>query len=210
MEKKGFKRGSNTVYKTVYLNGEEVGAGEGPGDRNVDDAVVASDGQMDEEHRKVLIEHVYYLREELDKRERESGGYHAENVKRIKEVTEKNQKLEKVQCELNKEYFLQRAKFEELEQKLNEENQLLRLKNVSISKELDDLRQRAQQEIHINKELADKKSEEYTHKYKNQVRMKEDTLQVVKDQYSKVQHIYIAKIKTLEEALGGLKSRYED
>lgn len=108
------------------------------------------------------------------------------------------------------EYFLQRAKFEEMEQKLNEESQLLRMKNVSISKELDDLRQRAQQEIHINKELADKKSEEYTSKYKSQVRLKEDTLQVVKDQYSKVQHIYIAKIKTLEEALGGLKTRYED
>jgi hypothetical protein len=61
---------------------------------------------MDEEHRKVLVEHVYYLREELDKRERESSGYAGENVKRIKELTERNQKLEKVQCELNKGNFL--------------------------------------------------------------------------------------------------------
>lgn len=56
--------------------------------------------------------------------------------------------------------------------------------------------------------MAEKKSDEYTNKYRSQVRQKDETLQVVKDQYSKIQHIYTEKIKTLEDTLITLKNRF--
>jgi hypothetical protein len=39
---------------------------------------------MDEEHRKVLVEHVHYLRDELDKRGREAPGMRGRMSKRLR------------------------------------------------------------------------------------------------------------------------------
>lgn len=211
MDKKSFKKATNTVYKTVFLNGEDVNAKEDSQTlSNENQSGSQVDSYFEAENRKVLLEHVYFLREELEKRERESSTTLKDFSRKIQELTEKNQRLEKVQCDLNKEYFLQRVKFEELETKVQEENQLLRLKNSSIATELYDLKRSTDQEVKVHKDLVEKKSQEYTSKYRNQISQKEDTLQVVKDQYSKVQQIYNDKVKTLEETLIELKSRYND
>lgn len=208
LDKKSFKKATNTVYKTVYLNGEDISGKEE--DRSVanENQNSQADKYFEEENKKVLMEHVYFLREEYEKRERENTHTIKEFSKTVQELTQKNQRLEKVQCDLNKEYFLQRQKFEELETKFQEENQLLRLKNSSLARELDDLSKKTTQEVRIHKDLVEKKSQEYTNKYRTQISQKEDTLQVVKDQYSKVQTIYTDKIKNLEETLIELKTRY--
>lgn len=44
-------------------------------------------------------------------------------------------------------------------------------------------------------ELLEKKSEEYSKKFRNQIRSKDEQLAIIKEQYQSVQNIYIDKIR---------------
>lgn len=69
--------------------------------------------------------------------------------------------MEKINIELNKEYFAQRVRFEQNEHKIQQENELLRLKNVSLANQLAELQQTAQTENLITRDLLEKRSNEY-------------------------------------------------
>ena len=99
----------------------------------------------------------------------------------MNDILSKNKKLEKLNIELNKEFFAQRINFEQIEHKLQQENELLRLKNVSIANQLGSISTSAELENKITKELLEKRSTEYAQKFKNKARRKEEKLVQTKD-----------------------------
>lgn len=73
-----------------------------------------------------------------------------------------------------------RIKSEDNERKLNEENELLRLRNAALANKLLIQSKNLEVETKISKELVEKKSEEYTNKFRNQIRQKDESLQLIK------------------------------
>lgn len=78
----------------------------------------ANGANLSEEEHQVLLQHINALRDQLLKRERETEVTLTQNNQYVAEVMDKNKKLEKLNIELNKEYFCQRVKFEQNEHKL--------------------------------------------------------------------------------------------
>ena len=159
------------------------------------------------EEYRVLVQHVNSLRDELAKREREASSNAQDLQTKLREVMEKNRKLERVGIELNKEFFAQRVKFEQIERKLQQENELLRLKNVSLANQLADTQQSAELENRITKDLLEKRSLEYANNFKQKCRVKEERLNQFQDQYKEIKAVYAEKVGSLELNLKSLKSK---
>jgi hypothetical protein len=106
------------------------------------------------------------------------------------------------------EFYQNKIKFTDNERKVNEENEVLRLKNTALANKLILATKQAEVENKVTKELVEKKSEEYVSKYRSQVKNREENLQVLKEQYKKVQQIYLQRVKDLEESLSKLAEKY--
>jgi len=68
----------------------------------------------------------------------------------------------------------------DIERRLHEENEVLRLKNTALANKLKIHLKQAEIENQVTKELAEKKSEEYTNKFRAQIRQKDENLQILK------------------------------
>ena len=80
-----------------------------------------------------------------------------------------------------------RIKSQESERRAEEENEVLRLKNVVLGNKLAFQTRQNEVENKVTKELAEKKAVEYTDKFRNQIRTKEESLQLIKvDSYIEV------------------------
>jgi len=195
---------SKAIYKTMILNSNNDDL-----DQSLQNHLANISQSVDQAaDNKLLSCHLSTLREELDRREREIQIQREELNKRMEELSSKNKKIEKLNIELNKEFFAQRVRFEQVEHRLQQENELLRMKNVSIANQLGEVKSSAELENKITKDLVEKRSIEYAEKFKVKARKKEDKLTVVKDQYKKVQTVYIEKISQLESNLRSLKDQY--
>ena len=118
-----------------------------------------------EEQTKLFTEQVNTLKEELLV---------------IESLESKLQQKERHLLETTKDYFSFRVKANEVEQRLNEENELLRLKNAALANKMMIFTKQNEIETKVSKELAEKRSDEYTNKYRNQIRNKEESLQMIK------------------------------
>ena len=205
-----------TLYKTLVMPYREDGEVDEDGSfRNTHDLGdneneqfgFSGNSKYESEEKRVLRCHLNSLRDELETREREIQLERQDLNRRMNEILSKNKKLEKLNIELNKEFFAQRINFEQTEHKLQQENELLRLKNVSLANQLGSVSTSAELENKITKDLLEKRSTEYAQKFKNKARRKEEKLVQIKDQYKKVQAVYVEKIADLEKDMRELKKR---
>lgn len=200
-------KSSKGLYKTVILTSDPSKSQAYGSPRSQITDLEASNLSNNGQGSLVLQEHVNSLREELNKRERDLANQRQEMNSSIEELMRKKEDLEKLNVTLNKDFFAQRIKFEQIERKLQQENELLRLKNVSLANQLAETQQKTEIETKVSKDLMEKKSMEFTQGYKQKYRRKEDELAHVKDQYNKVQVVYVDKIKTLEDNLKRFKTK---
>jgi hypothetical protein len=120
------------------------------------------------------------LREELRIREEETRRRYEADQEKLRDLIEKNQKIEKENANFAKDYFALRIKKNEIEQSLNEENEVLRLKNTAIANKFRTHLKQCEVESKVAKELIEKKSEEYTNKFRNQIRQKDENIMIIK------------------------------
>ena len=73
-----------------------------------------------------------------------------------------------------------RLNFNEKEQKLHEENEILRLKNTALANKLIVSQKKIEIENKVSKNLNEKKTMEYTNKFRVQVKQKEENIQIIK------------------------------
>ena len=120
------------------------------------------------------------------------------------------------------DYFELILQSNELEKKINEENELLRLKNAAIANKLRIQMKKAKLESQASTKLVDKKTEEYSNKYRQEIKQKDTDLTLIKvifsllnssitifkEQYAQLQNIYIQKMKELEQHLTKLASKH--
>jgi len=161
-----------------------------------------------EENRIDCLNQVEQFRAEFNQKEGELQRVYEENQAKIKDYLQKNEKLEEDNINLVKDYFDLILQSNHAERKLNEENELLRLKNAAFANKYRIEQQRARQENMTTTKTINKKSEEYSNRYRQEIRQKDEDLALLKDQYAQIQQIYLQKMKDLEQSLTKLAKKH--
>jgi len=134
-------------------------------------------------------------------------------------MTKRNQKNEQLNYDITKstifllfliDYLTEKHDMQTSARQVQEENELLRLENDQLRKTMDSLTQKTQQNICAADKEREKKTTEVVGKFRQQAQMQEENLQIIKEQYMRLQQIYLTKIRTLEESLEKEKKRYKD
>lgn len=149
------------------------------------------------------------LRDEIDSRSKDFEKRKAELTRQFKLANDKHRERELLTRQLNEEYFRQRQHHDHEIRKLQEEKTLLKLKQTSLGKQLENTEQDKFLENAITKDLKEKRAKEYAQQFKTKATRKEETHEIVKEQFVKVKEIYSEKTKMLENDLALLKREIE-
>lgn len=158
-----------------------------------------------EEHNRVLEDNLNHLRDEIDNRSDEFSKHRESMSQKLQLTDQKHQKLEKLTRKLNDEYFDQRRNHDFKIKRLQEEKELLKLKGISLEHQYQEALKNKTLENHITKDLAEKRAKEYASQFKSKSLRKEETLEIVREQYKKVKVIYGEKLTALDINLGMMK-----
>ncbi len=162
---------TNDVLKTIYLPNEQINTIQIENEnlkRRLKEEEIAHAEQID------------VLKEELRVREDEHLRREEADLDRIDELAEKNKRLESYKSMLAKEYFSLRLQVNERKQKLQGENEILKINYEGLSHKMTSHERKVEVEYKIAAETLGKKADEYTQKYQNTIRQKDDALAMVK------------------------------
>ena len=165
--------------------------------------------EMLEEERAILLQQVKDLENENKRLEEKLQNDVDIKNKEIERLMADNQKVERINVEINKEMFKQRNEFSNKENGLNEEIELLKIKLVDMSNVLADCEQQTKNEKLYSIKLAESKSKECLDTYKRQIVEKEQSINIVRKQYDQVQKIFKERLEVLNEENKQLKNKLE-
>lgn len=93
---------------------------------------------------------------------------------------------------------------------MQEENELFRLENREMKTALKNIEAKINKEIVTSEIEKEKKADEIVGKFRHQAQIQEENLQIIKEQYMRLQQIYLSKIKNLEDNLEKEKRMYDN
>ena len=120
---------------------------------------------------------------------------------RIDDLIKRNQKLERINYELTKDYMHLKYDSNQTERRLYEEMELTKLQNESLSITLKDISTKAQVDKELSKNDYERKKREVSSLLRNQLKSQEDHNALIKEQYKQVQRIYSQKLNEMEDKL---------
>lgn len=94
------------------------------------------------------------------------------------------------------------------ETQAQKDNKALRQANEQLQTKLKDTKHRTQQHLQRAESEKDKTSGEVMERFRGRVQGNEESLQIVKEQYLKLQQVYMGKIRALEESLEAARKGY--
>lgn len=174
--------------------------------------------QEENEHLKKQLNDLqnYYeyqiikMEEERRLREEEIRLQNLNNKDKIEELLKKNQKLERLNYEMTKDYMQLKYDSSNNERKLYEELELVRLQNEALSVSLKELSTRTTVDKESNKNEYEKKTKEVTNVMRSQVKTHEENINIIKEQYKQIQKIYTNRVQELENKLKSLTEKYKN
>lgn len=117
------------------------------------------------------------------------------------ELIKKNQKLEKLNYEIAKDYMLLKHENEIKEKKIYEDMELVKINNKILENNLKEIVNKSQKERITSLNEFNKRTREITTCLRGQARTQEENANIIKEQYNQIQKIYTSKVKTLTEQL---------
>jgi hypothetical protein len=160
---------------------------------------------------KIFYEnHITKLEEERKLREEETRLLNLNANEKIEGLTTKNQKLERINYELTKDYMQLKYDSSNVEKKLYEEIELLKLQNEALSISLKEISNKTSLDKELNKNDYDRKTREITNVMRSQVKTHEENINIIKEQYKQIQKIYTTRVKELENKLKQLTDKYKN
>lgn len=130
------------------------------------------------------------------------------NKDKEQELLKKNQKLEKLNYELTKDYMQIKYDSSNNERKLFEELELIKLQNEALSVSLKEVTNKTVMDKEINKNDYERKTREISNIMRNQVKGHEENINIIKEQYKQIQKIYTNRVKELEDKVKQLTDKY--
>eukprot|EP00826_Nyctotherus_ovalis_P008351 TRINITY_DN12158_c0_g1_i1.p1 TRINITY_DN12158_c0_g1~~TRINITY_DN12158_c0_g1_i1.p1 ORF type:complete len:200 (+),score=72.62 TRINITY_DN12158_c0_g1_i1:92-691(+) len=94
------------------------------------------------------------------------------------------------------------------ETQAQKENKALRRANEQLQVKLKDTKSRTQQQLQRAESEKDQSSSEVMGRFRDRVQGNEESLQIIKEQYLKLQQVYMEKIRALEESLETARKSY--
>jgi hypothetical protein len=95
------------------------------------------------------------------------------------------------------------------EVKVQKENKFLRKENERIQNTLSEIRNKTQQHLQRTELEKDKSTGEVMERFRGRVQGNEESLQIIKEQYLKLQQVYLGRIRALEESLESVRRKYK-
>ena len=190
-----------TIVRTVYLPNEEMNS-----------LVIETDMLKDqiEQEKEAFENELSALAEEQNVREQEKSMRKDVDYARIKELIALAEIEEEGKNVATKEYLRLRYELQEKEKELKEINQRMEGCLDSVKKKYYDVKNLAKIETKEEERQADKKTDEFSYKFRTQVIRHEENLQVIKEQYTELQVKFSGKIDELEQNITNLTQNYKD
>ena len=158
---------------------------------------------------EALIKQVTELQDENSALEAKIKEKTVADNERYKSLLEKNQKIERINIELNKEFFKQRGESNNKQSQLSEEIELLKVKLLNLTSKLQEQEKENESETMYKIRLAENKTQSALENYKQQVKDKERSINIIRKQYEMVQQIFKEKLETLSKENSKLRSLYQ-
>jgi hypothetical protein len=150
------------------------------------------------------------MEEERRLREEEIRLFILNSKEREEDLLKKNQKLEKLNYELTKDYMQLKYDSSNNERKLYEELELVKLQNEALGVSLKELSSKVMNDKEHSKNDYDRKTKEITNVMRNQVKSHEENNNIIKEQYKQIQKIYTTRVKELEDKIKALQDKYKN
>jgi hypothetical protein len=125
------------------------------------------------------------------------------------DLLKKNQKLERLNYELTKDYMQLKYDSSNNERKLYEELELVKLQNEALSVSLKELTSKTLQDKDVSKNDYERKTKKITNIMRGQVKAHEENINIIKEQYKQIQKIYTSRVKELEDKVKALQDKYK-
>jgi len=153
--------------------------------------------------------HIIKMEEDRRLREEEIRLIDLNSNEKNEDLTKKNQKLERLNYELTKDYMQLKYDSSCVEKKLYEELELLKLQNEALSVSLKDTVSRTSVDKELSKNDYERKTREISNVMRSQVKTHEENINIIKEQYKQIQKIYTTRVKELENKLKQLTDKYK-
>jgi hypothetical protein len=150
------------------------------------------------------------MEEERRLREEEFRLHMLNSKEREDDLLKKNQKLERLNYELTKDYMQLKYDSSNNERKLYEELELAKLQNEALSVSLKELTSKTLQDKSVSKNDHDRKTKEISNMLRGQVKAHEENINIIKEQYKQIQKIYTGRVKELEDKVRMLQDKYKN
>jgi len=128
----------------------------------------------------------------------------------LEELQKRVHKNEKLNFEFTKSYLDEKHNSQMNVRQVQEENELLRLESDQLRKAVKNVSVKAQVDAKEIEVTCEKRSNEVLGKFRQQTQVQEENLQIIKEQYLRLQQIYLNKIKGLEEGLERANKKYKN
>jgi coiled-coil domain-containing protein 77 len=189
------------VVRTVYLPNEELNS-----------MVVEIDMIKDqiEQERDAFESELQALAEEQQVRAKEKEMRALADGDRIKEMAKLAEDEEAAKNSENKTYLRLRYELQESEKELRSKIREMQEKLEVVRGKYVESKNLAKVETKEEERQADKKTDEFSYKFRKQVIKHEENIQVIKEQYAELQVKFSEKIESLEQNIANLTQSYRD
>ena len=190
-----------TIVRTVYLPNEELNS-----------MAVEMDMLRDqiEQEKDAFESELAALQEEAAVREQEKVMRREMDRARIREFEGMVEAEEEAKIAATKEYLRLRYEVQESEKELRRANEEMERKLEMAKERYVETKNNAKVETKEVERQADKKTDEFSYKFRTQVVKREENIQAVKEHFMELQGKYSTKIDELEENITNLVQSYKD
>ena len=165
--------------------------------------------QIDQE-KEAFESELQALAEEQAVREKEKVMRAEVDQSRIFELEKMVEKEEELKNLSTKEYLRLRYELQENEKEIKRINETMETSLDLVKKQYFDTKNLAKIETKEEERQGDKKTNEFSYKFRSQVIKREESLQVIKEQYADLQSQYSEKIDELEQKITNMTQSYKD
>eukprot|EP00826_Nyctotherus_ovalis_P008352 TRINITY_DN12158_c0_g2_i3.p1 TRINITY_DN12158_c0_g2~~TRINITY_DN12158_c0_g2_i3.p1 ORF type:complete len:411 (-),score=166.25 TRINITY_DN12158_c0_g2_i3:227-1459(-) len=172
--------------------------------------------QINNEHKWLYEQQLASLKEDQMVREEEMKLKYEDLKEKIQVMDRRLQKDEEMNYAITKglpfvhavDYLNDKHECQARETQAQKENKALRRANEQLQVKLKDTKSRTQQQLQRAESEKDQSSSEVMGRFRDRVQGNEESLQIIKEQYLKLQQVYMEKIRALEESLETARKSY--
>ena len=189
------------VMRTVYLPNENF---------NKSALEVEMLKKQLEEEKEAYENELKNLSEESKVRDYETQVRKQVDEAKIQELKQIVQREEEAKVQATKEYLKVRHQLQTAEAQLRQQIAITKEQTENLTEKYTRAKNDIKQELNEAERLSKIKSNDFAQKFRSKVMKNEESINIIKEQYSELQSEYASKIQKLQEKINDLSQSYKD